>query len=88
MLLWAILLQTVPLKQEQDRTPTALPRILDLVQPSGSAEKAQRRYRLDVATVMDEDDKTRALRGEWKPCETTGAPVCPSKGRLLFKTGM
>lgn len=87
MLLWAVLLQTVPLKQEERPQP-ALPRLLDLVQHQGSVEKTRRRYRLDVATVAAEDDKTRALRGEWKPCETTGAPVCPSKGRLLFKTGM
>lgn len=88
MLLWAILLQTVPLKQEDDRPQPALPRILDLAQQQRSGEATGRRYRLDVATVSAEDNKHLALRGQWKPCGTTGAPVCPSKGRILFRTGM
>jgi hypothetical protein len=60
MLLWAILLQTVPLKPGDERVDAALPRLLDLVEQSEAAPT--RRYRLGVASVED-----ASLRGEWKP---------------------
>lgn len=63
MLLWAILLQTVPLRPEEERMQAALPRLLDLAEQSEAAPA--RRYRLGVASV-DEDG---LLRGQWKPLD-------------------
>lgn len=90
MLLWAILLQTVPLKPDDEPVAPAFPRILDLAATDcvhGDCTD-QRRYRLDVDSVVTGDAKLRALRGSWRPCGTTGAPVCPSKGRLVLRTDL
>ena len=91
MLLWAILLQTVPIKQDHKRVQPALPRLLDLAgKPcrKGGCEPVQRRYRLEVESVLTSDPQQRALRGAWQPCGTTGASICPSKGRMLFRTSL
>lgn len=85
MLLWAILLQTVPLKPEEERA-TALPRILDIAQQEciDCGDSPERRFRLDVQPVAARDTKAVALKGYWRPCGTTGAPVCPSRGRKVL----
>ena len=89
MLLWAILLQTVPMR-DSDPVPRAFPRLLDLAgQACRDAAECggdpPRRYRLETRSLPIADSKIRALRGEWKACGTTGAPVCPSRGRLTFR---
>jgi hypothetical protein len=93
MLLWALLLQTVPVRPEEEPAAPALPTILDLAARDCAAAAAcgvvpTRRYRLDVQAVISEDPKNSALRGAWRPCGITGAPVCPSKGHLLLRTDL
>lgn len=66
MLFWAILLQTVPLKPEDERMHASLPRLLDLVEQT-ETEAAGRRYRLGVASV--EAEGAPALRGKWRPLD-------------------
>jgi len=90
MLLWALLLQTVPVRPDEEPVAPELPTILDLAARDCAAAKAcggeqPRRYRLDVETVASENAKDRALRGAWRPCGITGAPVCPSKGRVVLR---
>lgn len=89
MLFFALLLQTVPADPDPVAEPS-FPRILDraALDCADGACDPGRRYRLDVATVAGERPKDRALRGEWRPCGTTGAPVCPSKGRTILRTDL
>ncbi|MEI9853146.1 MAG: hypothetical protein WDN24_22485 [Sphingomonas sp.] len=84
MLVFAILLQTVP--PETGEAP-AMPRLTD---PATEREMMrevmrERRFRLDVESVPVEDAKNRALRAVWRPCGLTGAPVCPSKGTFVVR---
>jgi len=44
-----------------------------------------RRYRLADATPELVDQKQLAVRNTGMACETTGAPVCPSKGTPIVK---
>jgi hypothetical protein len=86
MLFFALLLQTAPADPDPNAEPAPL-RILD-VAASDCADGAcdpGRRYRLNVERVAGEKPKDRALRGVWQPCATTGAPVCPSKGRRIMR---
>ena len=87
MLFFLLLLQTAPSKSDPPPDP-AFPRILDLAAKdcADGACDPGRRYRLDVRQVTTERAKDRALRGEWRPCATTGAPVCPSRGRRILRT--
>ena len=92
MLFLAMLLQTIPSDPEKSGTP-ALPRMLDLVSvecidAAGCSVDPARRYRLDMEAAPGEDAQRSALRGVWQACETTGAPVCPSKGRLILRTAI
>lgn len=85
MLALAMLLQTAPIKAEEP-----LPRLLDLVAAEcvderGCAVDGGRRFRLSTEPRPGEDSMARAMHGVWEPCETTGAPKCPSKGRLILR---
>ncbi|RYE02483.1 MAG: hypothetical protein EOP61_08510 [Sphingomonadales bacterium] len=44
------------------------------------------RYRLTEARSERVDGKDLAVRDTGMPCETTGAPVCPSNGMQVVKT--
>ncbi len=80
MLFFALLLQSAPTMGEE------LSVALRLVDPASEREEMRdRRYRLDVEPAPIEDAKDRALRSVWKPCGLTGAPVCPSQGRLTVR---
>jgi hypothetical protein len=89
MLFFALLLQTVPAEPDPATEP-AFPRILDVAAQDCAGNRCDpgRRYRLDVTPVAGERPKDRALRGEWQPCATTGAPVCPSKGHRIIRTDL
>ncbi|MBO9714444.1 hypothetical protein [Sphingomonas sp.] len=52
----------------------------------GCTADTARRFRLESEPARVDDTMTRAMQGVWKPCETTGAPKCPSKGRLIYRT--
>lgn len=85
MLFFLLLLQTAPNDPDPVAEP-AFPRILDVAARDcvdGACDPG-RRYRLDVSPAAGEDAKDRALRGEWQPCGTTGAPVCPSKPQPIL----
>jgi len=89
MLALVMLLQTVPL----DPDPPAMPRLLDLakaecVDENGCAVDGERRFRLTSEPVPREGSMARAMHGVWKPCETTGAPKCPAKGRLILRAAI
>ena len=92
MLFLALLLQAAPQDVEDRRREPALPRILDIANrdcgPVGCARPPSRRYRLQVETAMPEDPQQRALRGAWQPCGITGAPVCPSRGRVVVRSDL
>ena len=89
MLFFALLLQTVPAEPDPAGEPV-FPRILDraALDCAGGACDPGRRYRLAVARAPAERAKDRALRGNWQPCETTGAPVCPSQGHRILSTDL
>lgn len=79
MLVFAILLQSAPAFGETG----AMPRLVDF-----AAERTalrERRFRLEVEPAPVEDAKDRALRGVWRSCGLTGAPVCPSKGKIRLR---
>jgi hypothetical protein len=86
MLALVMLLQTLPLNPDKP----ALPRLLDLVtaecvDENGCPVEGGRRYRLASQPVVGEDSMARAMHGVWEACETTGAPKCPSRGRLILR---
>ncbi len=86
MLALAMLLQTVPVVTEA----RGMPRLLDLVSAecvdeNGCPIDGGRRFRLDAEARPGEDSMARAMHGVWRPCETTGAPKCPKKGRLILR---
>ncbi len=43
-------------------------------------------YRLDAVNKAPDDAKRRALKGQWRDCGITGAPVCPHKGFPILRT--
>lgn len=84
MLMFAMLLQSVIAENP-------LPRLLgpltaECVDEHGCPVEGARRFRLESEPAPVDDVMTRAMQGVWKPCETTGAPKCPAKGRLVFRT--
>ncbi|WHU01930.1 MULTISPECIES: hypothetical protein [unclassified Sphingomonas] len=46
------------------------------------------RYRLPLPSTEIADAKGDAVRNTGMACGTTGAPVCPSKGKALVKTSL
>lgn len=87
MLVLAFLLQAVPAAHQDPAKP--LPRILDLAGTlcvvDGCDSEPGRRFRLDSESERPESTMQRAMKGVWRACETTGAPKCPSKGRLILQ---
>ncbi len=91
MLALVTLLQAVTLGAQA--APSLPPRRLaDLIGADCDAKCArdddQRRYRLDADVATGDDAKDRALQGVWRPCETTGAPVCPGKGSITLRASL
>jgi len=82
MLFFALLLHGVT----DPPNPPALPRILDRCADGGC--DTARRYRLVAEDVTREDAQVRELRGNWEACGTTGAPVCPTNGRMIVHASL
>jgi hypothetical protein len=83
MLMLAILLQSVD--GAPALRPLLGPAIADCVDERGCHVDGGRRFRLESRPTVSQHPMERAMEGFWQPCETTGAPVCPSKGTLIFR---
>jgi hypothetical protein len=50
-------------------------------------DDGERSYRIGGDADPAHDAKSQALAGPWKPCGgVTGQPICPRKGRQVFRT--
>ena len=87
MLLLAMLLQTAATPDPDTGVLPNLPGLagVDCADLTGCEPDPGRRYRLDVQPAREASTMQRAMRGVWKPCGTTGAPVCPTQPHLLFR---
>ena len=85
MLMLAILLQSVGAYRDPDLPRLLGPLVAECIDEHGCQVDGGRRFRLESQPRTIDGSMERAMRGVWEPCETTGAPVCPSKGKLIFR---
>ena len=83
LVMLAMLLQSAGAYRQPELPRLLGPALAECVDEDGCHVDGSRRYRLETRPRIVEDSMERAMRGVWQPCETTGAPVCPSKGGAL-----